>query len=556
MFRRTAPEPAGGEPVPPTLALYLRANLAAQAGDVETALALASQVIADPNAPLLHLSVSHSLRGAQLHRLGRPIEALAAAQAATDAARRLGGSDPDDRAVLVRALTGEAAMLTQSRRLVDAQAASREALALARALPAENRDDLATALNSWAGSLMFLGHHAEALPVLEELLDIRRGAGDRHELALTLGHLARLAEQTGDLGRGLDLGEEELALLRATGALTLAFALNAQAGRLGRRDPGRALELADEALAVAEGVDRNDADVRRCLAASYAHRAICLRAARRVREQVESARRAVSLRREIPEDLELDPAAITGPLSLLADGLLQLSIAHAQAGEFDAALAANAESLDVFRELEVLAPGRHGDGVGLSLTNRGNMLLQSGRPDEAAGAYGDAIDVLRAAASDPVRDPQLALALTNLTAVHLRAERFGDALTSATEAAEIRERLHEADPASMAGPFANSVNALADAFLGTGQLAEARAMAEWGRDLLATVPVEEASDHDVYHAASADTCSRVLAALGDTDRARREAEEAVALARTIVRSRPGRADLLARMEQHLAELGG
>jgi hypothetical protein len=400
----SAPRP---EPLPRSVALFLQAGLRARAGDAWTALRLVEQVLVDPAAAPLLLGAAQSFRAAQLVTLGRPVEALAAARSATDAARRLESTDPGDAAALPRALRGEAALLAQEQLFAEALDAGEEAVRLARALRGDDGSELVGALRSLAAILGALDRKVDALPVV------------------------------------------------------------------------------DEAVHVLRGLDPAQAHVRRALASSLALQADCLRELGRVAEQVASAREAVALRRGLPQDAAAHPQLVTGPLFLLASGLFKLSVAHARAGEPDAALVANGEALQVFRELEILAPGRHPDGIGLTLLNRGNMLLQSGWPQEAAEAYAGAVAALRTSSPDPAREPQLALALAHLTAAHLGMERFPEALASATEAAEIRERLFEDDPATMAVPFANALNTLAEAFLKCGQAAESRAMADWARELSA-----------------------------------------------------------------------
>lgn len=430
----------------PAAALFLQADMAARRGDRPAALGLVEQVIGGDVPPPLLLAAAQSFRATLLEELGRPADALAAAQAATVQARGLAPSGPGHRAALPRALRGEAVMLARSQRLTEALAASEEAVSLARELPGEEAV-LAEALATQAGTLDLLGRRPDAVAA----------------------------------------GEAALALLHgAEPSLGLARALDAHARRLHPDDARRALALVDEAVGTLRRLDQGSDDVRRSLASALAFGAHCHRQAAHVPELVESAREALDLHLSLPHDLAADPQVLTGPVSLLADGLFKLSVLQARSGDLDAALATNAEALEAFEELARLAPGRHRDGVGLSLVNRGSMLLQTGRDQEAVETYVGAVAALRTASKDAGRDPQLALALVSLTSARLRTGCAAEAVESATEAAEIRERLYDEDPARMAVPLSNAIDLLAQAFGRSGQVAEAEAMAAWSRELVTT----------------------------------------------------------------------
>jgi tetratricopeptide (TPR) repeat protein len=471
----------------PGAALFLQADMAGRRGDTAAALDLVQQVLAAAGTPPLMLTAAQSYRATLLHTLGRSAEAVAAAEAATELARRLHPASPDHLTALSRALRGEAVMLAQVGRLADALAASEESVRLTREQPLEDRAVLADALSTLASTLGFLDRRVEALPVLEELVALRRVLGDPERLAAALDLLAATLARAGDPDGAVRVGEEALALLRgATRPLSLARALNAQSGRVQRLDADRSLALADEAVGVLRGLNQQDADVRRTLASSLALRAVGLRQRGHVPELVECAREAVDLRLGLTQDLATNPQVLTGPLFFLADGLFKLSVLQGRNGDPGAALATNAEALEAFEELDRLAPGRHRDGVGLSLVNRGSLLLQLDRLDAAADVYEDAVASLRAASRDAAVDRQLAVALTHLTKARLRTERFADAVVSATEAAEILERLHDEDPGRLAASFVAAVDLLAEAFAKSGQPAEAEAMSAWAKELLAT----------------------------------------------------------------------
>jgi tetratricopeptide (TPR) repeat protein len=153
-----------------------------------------------PNMAAALLARAHVL--AELDRFA---EAVSSAQGAVDIYRTLTPADPARfEPVLFAALTSLGFWRHRRGARDAALTAFEEAAALARGLPPERDADRATALHNHGAVLHQVGRSAEALPVIEEAVAIRRRLADRdrarHEPDLVLS-LRNLEQAFSGVGR-------------------------------------------------------------------------------------------------------------------------------------------------------------------------------------------------------------------------------------------------------------------------------------------------------------------------------------------------------------------
>ena len=343
----------------------------------------------------------------RLADVGRPEDALAAIEEATETYRELAVARPDAiRPDLAGALNTLALQLGELGWREDALAAIEEATEtyreLAVARPDAIRPDLARSLNNLALQLGELGWREDALAAIEEAtetyreLAVARPDAFRPDLA---GALNTMAVQLADLGRredALAAIEEatetyrELAVARPDAfGPDLARSLNTLAARLaglGRREDAlAAIEEATETyreLAVA----RPDA-FRPDLARSLNNLSNGLAGLGRREDALAAIQEAVTLRRELaafrPDAFRPD----------LATSLNNLSIRLAGLGRREDALAAIQKATGIYRELAAFRPDAFRPGLATSLTNLAIRLGELGQREDALAAIQEAITI-------------------------------------------------------------------------------------------------------------------------------------------------------------------
>jgi ATP/maltotriose-dependent transcriptional regulator MalT len=146
-----------------------------------------------------------------------------------------------------------------------------EALAHFRALePHLNRiaeADRAAIIDDWAREEFYLDNNTASLHLLGRAVDLHRSSGDDRALALTLTFAVRVNEVNGQPDEAEACSTESVTILRSyPESADLAFALSQRAwlGTMRGDDDLRTVQLADQAIAIAEAVG-DDLTVTRAL---------------------------------------------------------------------------------------------------------------------------------------------------------------------------------------------------------------------------------------------------------------------------------------------------
>ncbi|WP_459710266.1 tetratricopeptide repeat protein [Actinophytocola sp. KF-1] len=435
--------------------------------------------------------------GERLSLAGRFDEAVAMAQEALRIRRALAEVLPEIfRPELARSLLGLGMRFGEMRRWHDALPAVEEALDIYRSLPHPVREELAAAFDAQGACLSELGRDAEALPAAEEAVRIWRELGNPSKLAEVLHNLAIKLGNLGRFDQALAVAREVLDIQRPLArisphefqpyvALTLNSASNYLSG-LGRHD--ESLAMAEEAVAIYRGL----VDVR-------------------------------------PDAFRAD----------LARGLHTLGRALHMLGRVADSLAASREAVDIYREFAD-APAFL-PALALVLDGFAQDLSDMGHHDEAVAAATEAWTIRH---NLPESRPHLAHAATRLSRVLSQAGHHDRALPPAEEAVATCRLLHAADPTTYAPELAEALNALGNRLSAAGRKADAAAVTGEAVSLHRTIGQDAWLAGTLYnlatHLIATDRAAEALAA----------AEETVALYRML--DAPEHEPKLARV---LSELG-
>ncbi|WP_131732659.1 tetratricopeptide repeat protein [Actinomadura formosensis] len=346
--------------------------------------------------------------------------------------QRLGDRDPD--ALTTQAWRASALLPETSVSLAHLSAAITAILTdLFRALVALNHDaylaDLAMSLNNHALRLAETGRRAEAVPVSQEAVTLRRELTDLNRdaylpnLAASLNNHAALLAETGRRAEAVPVSQEAVTLYRELTDLNrdaylpnLAASLNNHAALLaetGRR--AEAVPVSQEAVTLRrELTDLNRDAYLPNLAASLNNHAALLAETGRRAEAVPVSQEAVTLYRELT-DLNRDAY-----LPDLAMSLNNHALRLAETGRRAEAVPVSQEAVTLYRELTDLNRDAYLPTYVQSLTVLGLVLVENTRlgeavaplvavlglgqslPDESQGVLGLAVELLRRSyAEDP-----------------------------------------------------------------------------------------------------------------------------------------------------------
>jgi tetratricopeptide (TPR) repeat protein len=474
----------------------------------ETDASLTSRIAATYPAGTTERASWQETSSTLLAAIGRPEDALAAAEEAVTIRRDLASARPEaflpDLAMSLDSLSG---CLSALGRREEALAAIEEAVAtyrdLAGARPKAFVPDLAGSLNNLSGCLGDLGRREEALAAIEEAVTAYRDlAGTRPEAFLPglAGSLNNLSGCLGDLGRreeALAAIEEAVTIRRDQAGSrpdvflpSLATSLHNQSSRLG--DLGRreeALAAIEEALAI-----------RRDLAAARS---------------------------------EAFSPDLAGSLNTQSSRLDDL-------GRPQEALAAIEEAVTVYRDLAAARPEAFRPGLAMSLNTQSNQLADLGRPQEALAAIEEAVTIRRdqAGTRPEVFLPDLAVSLNNMSGSLTALGREEDALAVIEEAVSAYRDLAGTRPEVFLPGLAGSLYNMSDCLDDLGREEEALAVIEEAvgayRDLAAARP-------EVFLpnlAMSLNNQSSRLSDLGRREEGLRAIEEAVTIRRGLTQARP------------------
>jgi tetratricopeptide (TPR) repeat protein len=433
----------------------------------------------------------------RLADLGRPDQALAAAEEAVAIRRELAAAQPD------AFLPGLAMSLsTQSNRLGglgrrdEALAAVEEAVAIRRRLVIAQDHlflpDLAASLNNQSNRLSDVGRREEALAAIEEAVGIYRRLAAAQadvflpDLAMSLNnqsrHLGGLGRREESLAAALEAVaiRRELAAERPDAFLPdLARSLTNQSNRLG--DAGRP-EEALAAIMEAVGIYRRLAAARPdaflpSLSGALNNQSNRLRDVGRSEEALAAIEEAVVIRRE------LAAARPDAFLPSLAMSLNNLSVHLSRLRRSEEALAAIEEAVAIRRDLAAARPDAFLPDLAASLNNLSVHLGGLGRPAEAVATIEEATGIYRrlAAARPAAFAPDLAMSLNNQSIRLADLGRLEDAHAAAEQAVAIRRELATARPAIFRLPLARALDQFAEVLSALGRndrAAAARAEAE------------------------------------------------------------------------------
>jgi tetratricopeptide (TPR) repeat protein len=131
----------------------------------------------------------------------------------------------------------------------------------------------------------------------------------------------------------------------------------------------------------------------------------------------------------------------------------------AYAGQWEQALAATTEAVEIHRRLVGVNPTAFEPDLASALTNLGNRLSKLGRREEALAATTEAVEIRRrlVGVNPTAFEPDLATSLNNRGTMLSKLGRREEALAATTEAVEIHRRLARVNPAAFEADLARGL---------------------------------------------------------------------------------------------------
>jgi tetratricopeptide (TPR) repeat protein len=475
------------------------------------------------------------------------------------------GTDPAVRAYWLSSLGNR---LSELHRHAEALPVIEEAINIRRELVAGSdryRLDLSNSLMNLGVALSELGRHAEALAADREVVAIRRAlaAADRDryrpELASALANLSQRQSALGRYAQALEVAEEAGAIRQELAGIDpgryrpdLASSLNALGIRfsaLGRY--AEALRVAQEAAAIHRELAAADPDrYLPDLAQSLQNLGVSLGDLGRSAEELPVAQEALAIRRELAA---ANPARWQ---SDLASMLANLSSVLSEVGRSGEALPVAEEALAIRRELAAANPARWQPDLATSLDNLGVLLLELGHPAEALSSGQKALAINRelAAESPDRHGPDLARSLSNVAAHLLSLYRPAEALQAIKEAVFIRGELAATSPVRYRPDLASTLYDLSAVLAELDRPAEALQATEADLAICRDLAAADPGRYRPALAAALARSGELLSALDRSADALAAEQEAVTIYRELAAASPDayRSDL-ARSLANLAE---
>ncbi|GAA5024203.1 tetratricopeptide repeat protein [Kitasatospora paranensis] len=399
----------------------------------------------------IDLGVEYRRLGKRLSDVGRPADALTAAEQAVELLRPLLDSEPAAvRFHLAAALNNRSVCLVTLGRRSEALEPAERAVEQYRVVvgtepvPEEADGHLVRALSSLSAVQSQLGHHEDALRTVVEAVEAQRkllpDGGPEAAIGLVsqLNNLSIRHTEAGDYRAAFEAAAEAVALCEPIAeqypdaylpdlALVLGT-LSSCYGDLGDHD--RSLELARRCVALREDLYRERPDAHRhSLALALNSLASDLGTEGHAVEAVATAERSVMLYREVAASrADGSRAELAMALNTLAN----------QQGDIDddGALAAAEEACRIYTDLDEELPGVFAADRAMSLATVAGCLTALGRRDEAIERSFDAVTIFRRLAeSNPAPIARhFSSALHNLR-LHLQAaDRIDEAMDLIDEA--------------------------------------------------------------------------------------------------------------------------
>ncbi|MEV8097636.1 trypsin-like peptidase domain-containing protein [Kitasatospora sp. NPDC085879] len=398
------------------------------------------------------LGVEYRRLGKRLSDVGRPAEALAAAEQAAELLRPLLDSDPlavrlhvaavlNNRSVCLATLGRRSEALEPAEQAVEQY----RIVVGAEPVPEEARGQLVRALSSLSAVQSQLGRHQDALDTAVEAVKVQKelipDGGPEAAIGLVsqLNNLSIRHTEAGAHRAAFEAAAEAVALCepfaeqypdaylpdlnRVLGTLSSCY------GDLG--DHGRSLELARRCVVLREQLYREHPEAHRhSLAQGLNSLAIDLGTAGHAVEAVATAERSVLLYRELAR------SHADGTRDELAMALNTLANQRGDADDPDGALAAAEEACHIYTDLDEGLSDVFAADRAMSLGTVASCLTALGRSDEAIERSLEAVAIFRRLAeSDPAPIAQhFASALHNLRLYLQAADRTADAVDLIDEA--------------------------------------------------------------------------------------------------------------------------
>jgi hypothetical protein len=438
---------------------------------------------------------------------GRGLEAIEAAQQATDAYRELAEADPEQhRPNLAAAVNNLAKMLSDNGRVDDAAHLAAEAVAIRRTLdPAVHRPSLAISASNLAKMLADQGRFNEALAAADEALAIHRelvgNEATTHLPGLAVAQINR-ARILAEMGSG-----------------------------------GDALAAVDEAIGIYRNLDHLDPHAYQPgLAAALTNRGVYLGGLGRHHEALDSAEEAVGIQRQLEA-----AGAGTTHLPGLASALNNLADRYADLGRHAEAESAAAEAVRTYQQIPDSAAVIHLPDLAVALGTQARTLAALGRRAEALTVARDAVARCRALANERPAAylPRLVASLTTLDNLLAELGESNDALQVGAEAVAIARVLAQSNPAAYLSALGTTLNNSAIQLSGSGRREEALTQAEETVRVYQLLARDNPAAHRPGLAVALNTLAKVF---GDSDQfaaAIAPAREAVATYRDLVMANPG-----------------
>ena len=436
------------------------ALLARASADYPEAESLLSQILPNVSDLLAGMEAPAEVLTTILNAIPYPTVVLA--PAAVSLGQRItrnlpAGTDPAVRAYWLSSLGNR---LSELERPAEALPVIEEAITVRRELVAGSdryRFDLSNSLMNLGVALSELGRYAEALAADRETVAIRKDLAaaepERHrpEYASALANLSQRHFALGQYAQAFQVAEEAAVIRRELAAADpgryrphLALSLDALGIRLSALGQyAAALQVTEEALTINRDLAAADQDrYLPDLANSLHNFTISLSDLGRSAEALPAAEEALAIRRELAA---ASPARWRPDLATSFDNL---GVILLELGRPSEALAAGQEALVINRELATGNPDRHQSDLARSLGNVAAYLHVLQRLAEALQPIEEAVTIHRElAATRPLRHrPGLASALYSLSSVLSSLDRPAEALRAAEEALAIRRELAAADP--------------------------------------------------------------------------------------------------------------
>jgi len=427
----------------------------------------------------------------------------------------------------------------------EALAAAQEALNihrdLARARPEAFTPYLAASLSNLANRQFALGRPEQALAAAQEALDIRRDlalAGPEAftpDLAMSLNNLGKILSSLGDREAALAAGQEAADLNRDLAReRPEAFTPHLAMSLYNLADHLSALGRLEEALAAAREAADLNRDLARArpevftpdLAMSLDTLARCLGAVGRREAALAAVQESVNIHRDLAR---ARPEAFT---PVLAVSLNNLANRLSDVGREEEALAAAQESVNIYRDLARARPEAFTPDLAMSLNNFAKCLSDLERREESLAAVQESVNIYRdlARARPEAFTPDLAMSLNNFANGLAAVGHREAALAAAQEATDLFRDLARARPEAFTSRLAASLNNLANRLSAFGRreeaLAAAREAADLCRDLARALP----KVFTLELAMSLKKLADCLSALGRNEEALAAMREALAVA--------------------------